>query len=284
MRKFLIVLLGLGIGYSLFTVALWRSTDGFCLAHIQSDLTPSSQWEVKDQDDRELRQLISQHFYYLGKGSQCYVFESEDRDVVLKFFRYPRYRLNPKTHFIHSPAFLVEIQNQKKEKKEEKLKTLFTSCLLAQQKLKEETGLVYLHLNKTTHLKQKVILHDKLNRTLSIDIDNYEFIVQKRGVQIYPYLSSLLADGKRSEAKQALESLATLLKRRIQKGIADSDAVIHKNSGFRGEKAFFLDVGGFKTISTGDADENLEKTTHQLRSWLRKRDLGLATELDHLLR
>lgn len=284
MRKIFVIVLVLGMGYALFAAALWRLTDGFRLAHIQSDAAFSLRWEITGQDEAMAKDLLAQKFYYIGKGSQCYVFESTDHDVVLKLFRYPRYRLHPIARYITAPAFVAEIQNARAAVKQQKLDDLFTSCMLAYQELHEETGLVYLHLNKTDHLKQTVVLHDKLRRAYPIAIDDYEFVIQKKGEQIFPYLTRLLIQNKKQEARQALGDLAALLHRRVQKGIEDYDAVIHKNSGFRGQKALFLDVGGFARSAPPNAQEILWRTTKKLRAWLNAQDLQLAEYFEQALR
>lgn len=283
MRKILIGFFLLCTGCALFGVALWRLTDGFSLAHIQSTLKFAPRWEVANQDERAARDLLAQNFYYIGKGSQCYVFASEDGDVVLKFFRHSRYRLHPLARYITAPAFITEFQQKREREKQHKLDFLFTSCLIAHQELREESGLIYLHLNKTDHLKQQVVLYDKLKRAHPIAIDEYEFMIQKKGEQIFPYLTHLLSQGKQQEAKQALTDLVALLNRRIHKGIADTDAVIHKNSGFRGQKALFLDVGGFAHGTPADPQAILLRTTRKLRSWLSTHDPELAGYFEEAL-
>ncbi len=284
MRKIVLGALLLFAGYALFSAALLRLTDGFCLSHIQSDLSYSPHWETACHNEKAIQALLKQNFYYIGKGSQCYVFESEDHDVVLKFFRFPRYRLHTLAQHITAPAFVAEIQNKRLAMKQHKLNTLFASCKLAHQELREETQLIYLHLNKTHRLNQTVVLYDKLKRPFPILIDEYEFIIQKKGEQIFPYLTHLLEQGKRQEAKEALAHLAALLKTRLQKDIADNDAMIHKNLGFRNQKAFFLDIGGFERGSSIHPERILWQTTQRLRTWLNTHDPELSTYFEQTLR
>jgi hypothetical protein len=278
MRKSLLFLLLALMGYSFFELAVRHLADGFSLDQIRSHLPYSIKWEVTSPPYSTLQDILSQNFYYLGKGSQCYVFESEDKDVVLKFFRHSRYRLPAFACWILEPPFLAKIVHAKAKAKKEKLDALFNSCKLAYQQLPAESGLLYLHLNKTAYLRKEVTLYDKLKRPFSIFIDDYEFIIQKRGEQIFPHLSQLLDRGKTEEAKAALADLATILCNRLKKGIVDLDPVIQKNSGFRGHKAFFLDVGGFTYMSP--KAEDLQKTTRQLRAWLQHKDPELAAYFD----
>lgn len=277
MKKILFILFLLGSIVSLSVIlALGHLSDGFSVNKISSPLALSPKWEVASPQKGVAEKLLSQNFYYLGKGSQCYVFESEDRDIVLKFFRLSRYRLPSIAHLITSPTFLTEIRDRQEEAKRQKLDLLFQSCKIAYEELQEETGLLYLHLNKTSHLKKTVLLIDRLKRVHPINIDEYAFMIQIRGEHIFTYLTRLLESGKQKEAKEALNDLATLLMRRMHKGIVDHDAVLHKNAGFRGNRALFFDVGAFSKIRIFDRRRTLYETTRTLRLWLEKHDPELA--------
>ena len=284
MRKIIWGALLLCAGYALFSAALLRLTDGFCLSHIQSDLSYCPHRETPYHNEVAIQGLLKQNFYYLGKGSQCYVFESEDHDIVLKFFRFPRYRLHALAHHITAPSFLTDILKRRLREKQHKLEALFASCLLASQELRAETQILYLHLNKTEHLKQTVVLYDKLKRPFPIALDAYEFIIQKKGEQIYPYLTRLLQQGKKQEAQEALAHLTAILNTCLHKGIIDNDAMIHKNLGFRNHKAFFLDIGSFERASPTNPDHIIWQTTQRLRTWLHAHDPDLTTSFEQILR
>jgi hypothetical protein len=277
------LLLIAGCLFALFVFSVWYLNDGFSLAKIQSDRTFSMEWEVRKAPLEAIHALLDQPFFYIGKGSQCYVFESEDKQLVLKFFRQDRYRLSKITEYFTCPAFLKDIQQQKKIVKEKKREALFRSCKIAYEDMQEETGLIYLHLNKSYDLKKSVVLHDKLKRSYPIRIDDYEFILQKHGEHIFPYLARLLEQGKKKAAQEALESLVALLSSRLQKGIIDHDPVIHKNSGFRNNQALFLDIGEFEKQTCDNPQEEILEATQQLRLWLQEKDQELASYLQGLL-
>lgn len=263
------------IGLSLFGIGLWRLSDGFSLGKMSDPLPFDVRYEVVSPSSFHIRQLLSQPFYYIGKGSQVYVFESADKQYVLKFFRLSRYRLPNFQLALPLPPFLAEIQKERVKEKQLKREKLFTSCKLAYEELNEECGLVYLHLNKTTYLTQYVTLHDNLKRSFSIPIDRYAFLIQKRGEQVYPYLNRLLKEGKTDEVKNALLSLSVLLDRREEKGIADGDTEIHKNAGFLHGKAMFFDVGQFRKDGL---TEDRERVMRKLLLWLEAKDARLASE------
>jgi hypothetical protein len=268
---------------ALFFYAYWHLNEGFSLSKIQGEKTFSARWEVEEPPLEEIRKLLDQHFYYLDRGSQCYVFESEDKQLVLKFFRHSRYRLPKLTQLFTFPAFLHEILQKKREAKEQKLDSLYQSCKIAFEELHEESGILFLHLNPTKHLCKQVILHDKLKRVHRLNIDDYAFVIQKYGEQVYPYLTRLLERAKKKEAKEALESLVAILSSRLEKGITDHDAVIPKNAGFLRNQAFFLDIGEFEKKSCENPYLEIQKATDGLRRWLNEQDPELVSYLDRAI-
>jgi len=270
--------------YALFYVSTYRLADGFSISKITSTLPYCPSWEVSSPSQESVRKILSQKFTYLRKGSQCYVFESSDGEYVLKFFRQNRYRLPAIAYHLTLPSFLSEIQNQRILEKNQKLNALFQSCKIAFEELKEDAGLVYLHLNKTSHLKQPILVYDKLKRPTFIESDHYAFLIQKKGELIYPYLTRLLKEGKEEEAKAALSDLGALLQRRLWQGIHDSDAEIDKNAGFLDGRAIYLDVGQFsKEDRLLDPIEETLKIALRLRPWLEVRSPELAEHLEAIL-
>lgn len=283
LKKWILVsLLAISCICSVFFLAVWRLNNGFHIHKMESSLSFSPKWEVSNPSTWYLRNLLSQNFYYIGKGSQCFVFESEDKEFILKFFRHSRYRLPKLAELVKAPQFLRDIQDKKRKEKLEQLEALFSSCKIAYECLHEETGLIAVHLNKTHHLKTQVTLYDSLKRSMQIEIDDYEFVLQKRGEQIFPYITALLKKGLKEEAKEALADLASLIIRRSEMKIADNDAVIHKNSGFRNGKAMVLDVGGFSRVQSLDSHEELKQTTKYLKEWLTSQDREIASYFEHI--
>lgn len=265
-RSFVILLALLVAGTSGFYAAVHYLSDGFHVSKISATL-PVSTAELPVP----IKEILSENFFYLGKGSQFYVFESEDGKYVLKFFRMNRYKPIRLPAQLPLPSFLEVIQTLRLNKKEMGLSSLHQSCLLAEQKLREETGLVYLHINKTLSDAQTVV-HDPLRRPHSLAIDHYPFLIQKKAEPALSYLSHLLEQGKRKEAEMALADLSALIARRCQKGIKDDDPEIYKNAGFLEGRALFIDVGQFSEDSSLKSPTKqlaeVEKTTRKLRDWL----------------
>ncbi len=225
-----------------------KETDGFAVCKICSDLIPRKEWEVSSSSDLEkegIRGILGQEYRYLAKGAQSYVFVSADGKYVLKFFRHSHLR-DP-----------------------EKLNKDFTSYKIAFEQMKEETGLVFLHLNKTNDLKQKVTIYDKLGIIHELDLDTMEFMLQKKATLIFTALTGWMENGEVDRAKLGITSLFKLLQLRCAKGIFDKDPDLKTNFGFYQDKAVQIDVGRFKIYKTGEAQKNeIVRITDGLHHWI----------------
>lgn len=264
----------------LFLIALfffgahWYLTEGFSLRHIKDPLPYERRWAT-DPPLPLVKESVQQPFTYIGKGSQCYVFLSEDGNYVLKFLRLDRYLPRTLDTLLPFPTFLRALREAAQEEREGKREALFTSCLLAYRELREETGLLYLHLNKTEGLLPSVTLYDKIKGTHTVDLDQHAFLIQKKGERVYVYLARLLREGHFEEAHHALLQLAALLEQRKEKEIGDRDTALHKNSGFAQGKPFFFDVGQFYRTKR---DHSFPRESEKLVRWLEKQDPRIGEE------
>lgn len=256
-------------------LALWGLSDRFSEKNIHSNLAFSPKRNTKIVDYP--KEIFTQPYYYLTKGSQSYVFVSEDNRFVIKFFRHNRYR----TPLLPSlPAFLEEIQQNKAKKKQNELQVHLQSCKLAFEELQEECGLIYMHLNKSDHLKTILLVHDALKRPYTLDLDQLEFFVQKRGE---PLLNSL----ERGDVYHAMQAISKLLSRRLAKGIDDHDPVLQKNTGFSGNTPLFLDIGSFyRNDRLKDASLHYQLVfdmTRKLKRYVSKKDQEAIDEAVKIL-
>jgi len=247
-----------------------RQTGGFTLLGICSDLSYHPEWEtsVPQNEQNDLEDVFNQPYHYLNKGAQCYAFVSQDDKYVVKFFRFSHLRAPVWLRKLPVPFFLEEIHKQKVWKKESKLYKDFNSYLLAYRYLKEDTGLIFIHLNKTHHLHKRLKIFDKLNIGHIIDLDHMEFLVQKKADLIYPTLEKWIENKEWNEAKNGLHSLVCLLKRRLRKNIYDKDPDINTNFGFIDGQAVQIDIGRFKSGPYFLPQEELIRITDHLCQWL----------------
>ncbi len=250
----------------------YKKTDGFAHYKILSSLAFNPDWEVSQEPHEELSTLLDQPFHYLAKGAQSYVFASADGKYVIKFFRL--YHLKPPLWLsaLSLPPALQPLKVKKILDKRNELDKDFQSYKIAYEEMKEETGLVYLHLNKTSHLKKSLKIYDKIGIAYDLDMDNMEFLVQKRAQLVYPAIDALMKTEGLSAAKEATRNLVQLLLMRCEKGIFDKDPDLNTNFGFLGKSSVQIDIGRFsKKIDPKDKAayrDEIFRITDNFRQWL----------------
>jgi hypothetical protein len=257
-----------------------RQTGSFTLARISSSLSYRPEWET-DAPSPELKSVLNQPYTYLAKGAQAFVFASEDGKYVIKFFRH---------HHMSAPFWLrampFEWAQDHRLKKEAKLAKDFGSYKLAYDRFKSQTGLVFLHLNKTSDLHITLDLVDKLGIHHSLALDQYEFLVQQRAQLVFPALEEMMKKGQEDEARSALSNLVHLLQERMRNGIVDKDPDLNTNFGFIGTQPVQIDFGRYKPKTPFFDKPEIVRITDNLHQWLMSRypelDAHLRQELDHL--
>lgn len=213
-----------------------RATDGFALVNVYAPPGDNRKWKTTDSPNP---QLLKQTYHYLDCGSQSYVFVSEDEKTVFKLFKFQHMRTPPWLDFLPSKGKLGD----KRAKKREILEKTFNSYALAYDQLKEETGLLFIHLSKTEHIKQKLTLTDKIGRHHTLDLDSVEFILQKRGILAYDAITTWMEEGAKEKAEKGIRNLLTLAINRCHAGIFDKDPDFSTNFGFIDETPFQMDFG-----------------------------------------
>lgn len=242
------LVLGLAWAYKTVSVFCEAKTDGFTVLGVSSHRDPNPAWDVhplSDAERHELDQALNQKYRYLARGNQAFAFLSEDGRFVLKFFKQKLFQ--PPFLLKAIPTRLLQEGRSAKKvwKKGYKLQRDFESYRLAFDELKEETGLVLVHLNRSEWIQKRVAIVDKLNIEHQIDLDRFDFIIQKRADLVYPTIDKLMAEGNANRAKEALSSILKMFVSRCQKGIDDSDPDLDKNFGFIDGKAIQIDIGRF---------------------------------------
>jgi len=197
------------------------------------------EWEVSSKD-RDLSAILSQPFTYLGEGHQCIAFQSQDERYVLKFPFQPSL---PSSRWHPFPFLAAKHQRQFSRRSHKKLMKDSARYLTAFQEMKEETGLVYVHLNRSSSLNCKVQLKDKTGRLQTIDLNPVEFILQKKAQLIAPALERWMKEGKIEQAQQGITNLVQLFYTRFTKGLEDPEQFLEGNFGFLGTQAVQIDIG-----------------------------------------
>lgn len=270
-----------------------KKTRGFTISHIQGAPPENFVWKppTLSQDELEsVKTTLSQPFTFLASGGQCYVFLSQDQKVVLKLFKYHRLQVPSVLKKISLPSFMDGYRVQFIKEREKKYEAFFQSCAIAYEELREETGLLYLHLGEAELKLPSLTLIDKLGIHHVLKTDQLSFALQKHADLTLSTLQQLIEQNNLQDAQEKIASLLKLLSIRCQKGIGDSDSGIKRNFGTFENHALYLDIGSFtKNESLKDPtyqhEELILKTAH-LKRWLLKHAPTLVpfyqTSIDHI--
>lgn len=268
----------------------YHFTDGFAISNITSTLPYDARWETRAltlEEKRDLDTLLSQPYRYLGKGCQSYVFGSEDGKYVIKFFKYQRFRPQFWLRYLSFIPGVERYRLRKLHKKNCKLEGVFESWRLAFNELQEESGLVYVHLNKTKELRKPLVLYDKMGWRHELDLDGIEFLVQKRAHMLCDEIESLMVTDQLSQAKTLLKTLVNQVLSEYHRGLADNDHALMQNTGVYEGHPIHIDVGQFvnneKVKSPKFHMQELYTKTFKFRIWLQKRYPSLSTFFDDYL-
>lgn len=218
-------------------------TDGFTIGNMTADFPYHSEWEthpLSPVEQQRLDEALNQSYTYLGKGCQAYVFESKDGKYVVKFFKYQRFRLKPWEEYI---PFYEDYRKRKLKHKQEKLERFLLSWVVAYNDLKEETGLVFVHLNKTTTLNHRLSIQDKLGLHNELDLDQLQFCIQRKAEMLATALLRLKAENKLEDAKQLAAKTLNLLINDYKRGFVDNDPALMQNTGVVDGNPIHVDIG-----------------------------------------
>ncbi len=242
-----------------------KNARGFSLSKIRSSLEFNEEWVVDAPSNEimeEIRDILGQEFHYLGNGTQCYAFLSKDGEYVLKFFKMKH--LMPKNwlRFFPIPG-LGQYRFNKTEGRIARRKQIFTSHKMAYKYLREETGLIFVHLNKTRDLGVTTALCDRFGQKLQVRPDQLEFILQRKATPITEHIDKLMKTGRVDEAKSSIRTLLRHVVNKSKRGFLDKDFNPSHNYGFVGNQIIHYDVGQIVQ------DDDAVKPSHYLREVLR---------------
>lgn len=244
---------------------------GFTLKKITSHHAPAPEWEVESAMSRtELASLIRSPCHYLGSGNHTYAFVSDDGEVVIKFFKQKHMKTKTWADSLSIPAKRIFYPMGKIDRRMKERQDSFSSYKLAFEKLPEETGILYLHLNKTDTLNLSLTLIDQNGAAFEVALDEMEFLIQKKATLVFHHLKDLYKKGQSKEAEKAILSLFDIVAKRSQKGIYDKDLQFFKNFGFVNNRAIEIDIGEFRINQDPlPTYEELKTLSYQIRDFLK---------------
>lgn len=268
----------------------YHVTDGFTIGNIVSELPYQEKWAISplgNQQKKEVGEIVSQPFHYLGKGCQSYVFQSEDGSYILKFVKYQRFTPQAWLAYLDWVPGIHPLRLKKIEKKRMKLDMLFTSWKIAYENLQEETGLIYVHLNKPADFNKKLTIYDKMGFKHEVDLDSMEYLIQRKATMLCPEIETLMKQNREKEAKILIGNLVDLILSEYSRGLADNDHALMQNTGVIDGKPVHIDAGQFvlnENVKNPDVyKQELFSKTFKFNKWLKKRYPSLSEYLEEKL-
>ena len=241
-KPILYILVSCAVGYAAFKFSV-KTADKFILSEIQYERPHDPRFDTRplsSGEQQEVDRALSQNYTYFGCGGQAYVFFSEDGNYALKFFKQRHFR--EPTHLNYIP-FIKKYRDLKYAKRRKKISVEYGSYKLGFEQLPQETALVYVHLNKTSHLHQTITFIDKFKMEHYIDLDKTDFILQRRAQLVHDKIDQQMTGHDLDGAKQTVSNIVNLIVTRCKKGYSDKDPNIATNCGILGDRAIKIDVG-----------------------------------------
>lgn len=268
----LLVLLSLALGKGIYFIK-----GGFSARRIH----PLDHW-IEPHFSKEAKSALKQSYRFLGRGRQCFAFVSEDGLYVLKL---------PRTDIFKTPfwvkALPVHAYRKRLEKNhKEREQFLTNSFQISLKELKEQTGVVAMHLGQSS-LKDRLTLFDVSGMKQSFLMGKCSFILQYRHPILMNAFTNAMKEGKKDEARTILDALFAAIVERAGKGILNRDRSFLRNYGYDGEKAYQIDIGSFFTMNELPLKTVYEKSIRDsidpVQEWLRDHHPEMLGYLDEKL-
>jgi hypothetical protein len=239
LRKTLLVgsILAFAWGLAYFARA---QTSHFTNSRIISTHDFDPEWEC--DNPLEVEQILAQPYHYFTSGGQSWVFLSDDGQWVVKFFDF-RPTWHDVAKVLHLPeSWCPKLTDRQIKRRETHIK----GYILAASRFRDGCGLVGVFLNGKQVGEHYLTITDPSYCKHRIDLSKCAFVVQRKAEPLPDRIQTLLKTGDTKEASLALSAVLNLVAERTALGLGDGDVVnFHKNLGFIGNKAIYLDAGGF---------------------------------------
>ena len=219
------------------------------MANIISNLNPSPEKAVREASPEEkalFAELSDKPWRYLGKGCQSYAFESENGEYVLKFFKHQRFRSRAWMAPLYQLPLIQESVRKKQAHRAAKLAGFMESWRLAFDELSEESGIIWVHLNKSSNLNKDFILKDKVGLTHKVPADSVEFLIQRKAEPLEDWIHRTMKEGHPDKVRAMLSDLLATLMNEYERGLSDNDPALLQNTGVFNDRPFHIDVGQFE--------------------------------------
>jgi len=257
----------------IFPAAMKRLTHSFHAARLFGTLSQDGFWNAPSQISLDqIRQILSQNFKYLGRGSQAFVFVSEDGSVVLKLLIFDS--SDSLTHRLFHSIFNTSSQASYSHQVQKRAVRTLKACELADQYLADDAAILFVHLNPETESLPTVRLIGPSWKRINIQLNSVRFVLQKRADLLNETLMQAYLQKDQQRFFTIVEQLNALLNRRTACGIGNSDPTLFENFGVIGTQPVEIDFGNFyycpEMIKHKRFQEEKARYTDQLLKWVER--------------
>ncbi len=259
------------ISLAFFIWLALNRTDGFRTNLITKFEKKEDTYKIDvEKDLDEIKKILSQEFHYLTKGRECFIFESEDKKYVLKFFNSSRYYMKYFFPKISLPKFLDSYRKKHYNRRCKRLSFNLSSSKLAFDNLKEDAALIFVNLTISDYFKDKVKIKNKYGKIFNLDLNNIFFILQKKCDIFYQVYEKTSDDRYKI---YLIESFLEMVHNRTKKLIIDDDiGKKRRNWGVFDNRAVTIDIGRWyfdeKLQTFSGYKKEMIKATKTLRKYL----------------
>lgn len=230
----------------------------------------------------EVKNILDQPFYYLGRGRQCFAFASQDDRFVLKV---------PRSDIFTTPFWLKALPlKQLREKKEEdqakRQQFLINSFVLSFEKLGSQTGTIALHIGQSYFSDKNLTLVDASGAKHHLPISQTTFALQHKYPLWSKQVEKALAQQDESQVKNLIDALVDVIVQRANNGILNRDRSFLRNYGYNGKEAVQIDIGSFFISSQIDNpyEKSIRDSLDPVQEWLKEKDPEALSYLNNKIK
>lgn len=274
---FAFALFGLTIAAGLDRL-LHRGGTKFSLRHVHTSNLFSSEFSIPAlslKKKQQLEEVFSQKFLPYNKGIRSEAFISEDGRYVLHFLR--RQSVKAKSFLAYLPFAFNPYYHRLLDNKKHAMAAM-QAWHRAFLDLQEEMALVYVHFDNQERLNHKVLLLDENLESHYVDLDKTLFYVQRHADLFYLKISDFIHNQEWEKAKEAVDSVYTLLESLFEKGALDTKQLAYFEPFLVDNRAVQLDLGPLyprdrlpvncSCHRRGDCSKVLFEATERMRFWI----------------
>jgi hypothetical protein len=214
--------------------------------------------------DEDILAILDQPFTYIDKGSQTYVFESEDKNYVIKFIRFNRYRQPFWMSYLNKTDAQKKYVAGRIVHKHKSFTSSLTSYNIAEKYLQDNTGIIYSHLAQSDNINKKMRVKDKVGRKMVVDLDTTGFILQKKAIPLTSFLLNIKQKDDDIALREIIISFLRMICSLYEKNIVIRDYNCVKNAGVLDGCVINIDLGSF---FAKDNLEDKQEFTREIRNF-----------------